>query len=203
MRRAMVYETRPDTIEYGGEERVFPMLAWWCTSCDEALFEGQPLADRERAFLELKAEAVSVPMSHLSAPGAKRRHAASGQPSECVSASGAREARACPRWDLCRFRPVQSEGHVPKNDTPRRSARRPRATQTKGECAWPPGFRQRGLSSLPYSPLARALEVLGSTRANLRQPPPADPDDNSLSPLEPAIAPSRDEGSAGVLRLAR
>ncbi|MEY4546112.1 MAG: hypothetical protein RL685_2307 [Pseudomonadota bacterium] len=56
----MVYETRPDTIEYGGEERVLPMLAWWCTECDEAIFEGQPLADRERAFLELKAEVDEV-----------------------------------------------------------------------------------------------------------------------------------------------
>jgi HTH-type transcriptional regulator / antitoxin MqsA len=56
----MVYETRPDTIEYGGEERVFPMLAWWCTECDEAIFEGQPLADREKAFLELKAEVDDV-----------------------------------------------------------------------------------------------------------------------------------------------
>jgi putative zinc finger/helix-turn-helix YgiT family protein len=56
----MVYETRPDTIEYGGEERVFPMLAWWCTECDEAIFEGQPLADREKAFLELKAEVDEV-----------------------------------------------------------------------------------------------------------------------------------------------
>jgi HTH-type transcriptional regulator / antitoxin MqsA len=57
---SMVYETRPDTLAYGGEERVFPMLAWWCTSCDEAIFEGQPLADRERAFLELKAEVDEV-----------------------------------------------------------------------------------------------------------------------------------------------
>lgn len=57
---AMVYETRPDTLEYGGQQRVFPMLAWWCTKCDEALFEGQPLADRERAFLELKAEVDEV-----------------------------------------------------------------------------------------------------------------------------------------------
>ncbi|HEU4580213.1 MAG TPA: type II toxin-antitoxin system MqsA family antitoxin [Polyangiaceae bacterium] len=56
----MVYETRPDKIEYGGKERVFPMLAWWCTECDEAIFEGQPLADREKAFLELKAEVDEV-----------------------------------------------------------------------------------------------------------------------------------------------
>jgi HTH-type transcriptional regulator/antitoxin MqsA len=56
----MVYETRPDKIEYGGQEHIFPMLAWWCTECDEAIFEGQPLADRERAFLELKAEVDEV-----------------------------------------------------------------------------------------------------------------------------------------------
>jgi len=56
----MVYEERPDTIEYGGRARMIPMLAWWCTKCEEAIFEGQPLADREKAFLELKAEVDEV-----------------------------------------------------------------------------------------------------------------------------------------------
>lgn len=56
----MVYETRPDTLEYHGHERTFEMLAWWCTKCDEAVFEGQPLADRETAFLEFKAEVDEV-----------------------------------------------------------------------------------------------------------------------------------------------
>lgn len=56
----MVYESRPDTIEYGGKTRSIQMLAWWCTKCNEAIFEGQPLADREKAFLELKAEVDEV-----------------------------------------------------------------------------------------------------------------------------------------------
>ncbi len=56
----MRYETRPDTIEYGGQSRSVNMLAWWCTKCGEAIFEGQPLADREKAFLELKAEVDDV-----------------------------------------------------------------------------------------------------------------------------------------------
>jgi HTH-type transcriptional regulator / antitoxin MqsA len=56
----MVYETRPDTIEYNGHERTIEMLAWWCTQCEEAIFEGQPLADRETAFFELKAEVDEV-----------------------------------------------------------------------------------------------------------------------------------------------
>lgn len=58
--RAMVYETRPDTIEYGGQSRAIQMLAWWCTECDEAIFAGEPLAAREKAFLELKAEVDGV-----------------------------------------------------------------------------------------------------------------------------------------------
>jgi YgiT-type zinc finger domain-containing protein len=52
----MLYETRPDTIEYKGRKRTIDMLAWWCDSCGEGIFQGQPLADREQAFFELKAE---------------------------------------------------------------------------------------------------------------------------------------------------
>jgi len=181
----MVYETRPDKIEYGGKERVFPMLAWWCTECDEAIFEGQPLADRERAFLELKAEvdevlspaqvaavrtklglsqrkagellgggprsfykyesgkqAVSVPMSHLltlldhdvsrlqELRGAAER---GGRPQNAPRpvAYAKREpppARTGTFADSVPSHPKRT-GH--KNETPRRSARRPRATQTK------------------------------------------------------------------------
>lgn len=56
----MIYETRPDPIEYAGQSRPFDMLAWWCTECGEAIFAGQPLVDREKAFLELKAEVDEV-----------------------------------------------------------------------------------------------------------------------------------------------
>jgi HTH-type transcriptional regulator/antitoxin MqsA len=215
----MVYETRPDTIEYGGEKRVFPMLAWWCTECDEAIFEGQPLADREKAFLELKAEvdevlspsqvaavrtklglsqrkagellgggprsfykyesgkqAVSVPMSHLltlldhdvsrlqELRGAAERDARSQsvelmppEPPEGPEAEGDPQTRSRGPKPVLRpqndSRPVayakrppppartgtfadsvhsHSKGTVPKNEPSRRSARRPRSTQTKG-----------------------------------------------------------------------
>jgi HTH-type transcriptional regulator/antitoxin MqsA len=33
---------------------------WWCTACEEAIFDGEALAARERAFLELKAEVDEV-----------------------------------------------------------------------------------------------------------------------------------------------
>ena len=210
----MVYETRPDTLEYGGEKRVFPMLAWWCNECDEAIFEGKPLADRERAFLELKAmvdevlspsqvaavrtklglsqrkagellgggprsfykyesgkQAVSVPMSHLltlldhdvsrlqelrgAAELRARSHSFELTPPE--PPEGHPQARSRGPEPVLRpqkdSRPVAytkgaprpartgtfagsvqsySKGTVPKNEAPRRSARRPRATQTKG-----------------------------------------------------------------------
>jgi HTH-type transcriptional regulator/antitoxin MqsA len=210
----MVYETRPDTIEYGSEKRAFPMLAWWCTECDEAIFEGQPLADRERVFLELKAEvdqvhspsqvaavrtklglsqrkagellgggprsfykyesgkqAVSVPMSHLltlldhdvsrlqELRGAAERLVRSHgfelippEPPEGHTQTPARgpEPVLRPQNDsrpvaYAKRKPtpartgtfadsVQSypKGTVHKNEPSRRSARRPRATQTKG-----------------------------------------------------------------------
>jgi HTH-type transcriptional regulator / antitoxin MqsA len=209
----MVYETRPDTIEYGGEERVFPMLAWWCTECDEAIFEGQPLADREKAFLELKAEvdevlspsqvaavrtklglsqrkagellgggprsfykyesgkqAVSVPMSHLltlldhdvsrlqELRGAADRDARSQSVGLMPPEPPAGPPQTRSRGPKPVLRPQNdsrvayakrapppartgtfadsvhsySKGTVAKNEQSRRSARRPRSTQTKG-----------------------------------------------------------------------
>lgn len=50
----MVYEEREDSLEYKGVINSYMMLAWWCTSCPEAIFEGKPLADREKAYLEFK-----------------------------------------------------------------------------------------------------------------------------------------------------
>jgi YgiT-type zinc finger domain-containing protein len=52
----MVYEARPDTIQHKDRERAIEMLAWWCSQCGETIFEGQPLADRQRASFDLKAE---------------------------------------------------------------------------------------------------------------------------------------------------
>ncbi len=197
----MVYETRADTIEYGGKERVFPMLAWWCTECGEAIFEGQPLADRERAFLELKAEvdevlspaqvaavrtklglsqrragellgggprsfykyesgkqAVSVPMSHLltlldhdvsrlqELRGSKltpseppeghqksRKHGSKPvlRPNDSRSSTYGKRVpvRTMAGADSIQSRP---KGTIAKSKPPRRSVRRPRATQSKG-----------------------------------------------------------------------
>lgn len=50
----MVFEERYDTIEYKGVKDVVPMSGIWCISCDEAIFSGQPLIDREKAWLEIK-----------------------------------------------------------------------------------------------------------------------------------------------------
>jgi HTH-type transcriptional regulator/antitoxin MqsA len=33
---------------------------WWCAACDEAILDGKALSERERAFLELKAEVDEV-----------------------------------------------------------------------------------------------------------------------------------------------
>lgn len=56
----MVYEKRPDAIEYKGHRQTIDMLAWWCIECGEAIFGGEPLEAREKAFFELKAEVDEV-----------------------------------------------------------------------------------------------------------------------------------------------
>lgn len=50
----MVFEEREDFIEYKGVRNSHVMLSWWCTQCDEAIFSGKPLVDREKAWVELK-----------------------------------------------------------------------------------------------------------------------------------------------------
>lgn len=50
----MIFEERGYILEYKGVKDTVPMLAWWCTSCDEAIFSGRPLVDLEKAWLELK-----------------------------------------------------------------------------------------------------------------------------------------------------
>ncbi len=50
----MAYGERDDSFEYKGVINSYMMLAWWCTSCPEAIFSGKPLADREEAYLEFK-----------------------------------------------------------------------------------------------------------------------------------------------------
>jgi YgiT-type zinc finger domain-containing protein len=53
---AMLYETRADVLEYKGAYRTVDVLGWWCTECDEAIFTGNALRDRENAHLVLEAE---------------------------------------------------------------------------------------------------------------------------------------------------
>lgn len=57
---AMRYETREDFVEYKGHRKKFSVTGWWCTSCDEAIFEGPDLERAERAFVELRAEVEVV-----------------------------------------------------------------------------------------------------------------------------------------------
>jgi HTH-type transcriptional regulator/antitoxin MqsA len=56
----MRYERRDDVVAYQQQERHLEVQGWWCDSCGEAIFDGAALAERERAFLELKAEVDEV-----------------------------------------------------------------------------------------------------------------------------------------------
>jgi HTH-type transcriptional regulator/antitoxin MqsA len=56
----MVHERRSDPIEYQGRKRTLKTLGWWCSKCDEAIFDGKALRAREKALLELKAEVDGV-----------------------------------------------------------------------------------------------------------------------------------------------
>jgi len=57
---SMLHETRQDTVDYKGHSKSFDVTGWWCSSCDEAIFEGPELEAAERAFVELRAEVESV-----------------------------------------------------------------------------------------------------------------------------------------------
>lgn len=56
----MVHETRPDSVSYKGQTRAFQTLAWWCTSCNEAILDGEALKKSEAVFLELRATVDGV-----------------------------------------------------------------------------------------------------------------------------------------------
>lgn len=56
----MRYENRADPIEYKGQTRSLKTLGWWCSNCDEAIFSGDALREREVGFLEMKAEIDGV-----------------------------------------------------------------------------------------------------------------------------------------------
>lgn len=57
---AMVFETREDHVTYAAHRRAFEVEGHWCTSCDEAIFEGPSLTKAERVFIELRAEVDGV-----------------------------------------------------------------------------------------------------------------------------------------------
>ena len=56
----MRYEKRADEVSYLGHKRKLKTLAWWCAKCGEGILEGMALREREKAFLELKAEVDGV-----------------------------------------------------------------------------------------------------------------------------------------------
>jgi HTH-type transcriptional regulator / antitoxin MqsA len=56
----MRFEKRPDEIQYEGRKRTLRTLGWWCSKCNEAIFDGAVLKAREKAFLQLKAEVDGV-----------------------------------------------------------------------------------------------------------------------------------------------
>jgi HTH-type transcriptional regulator/antitoxin MqsA len=56
----MRFQKQPDEIEYQGHKRTLRTLGWWCSQCGEAIFDGDALRAREKAFLELKADVDGV-----------------------------------------------------------------------------------------------------------------------------------------------
>jgi HTH-type transcriptional regulator / antitoxin MqsA len=55
-----VFETRTDTVEYKGHKAAVRIPGRWCKNCGDAVLEGDALAKRERAFLELRAKVEGV-----------------------------------------------------------------------------------------------------------------------------------------------
>lgn len=55
-----VLETRTDTVAYKGHTAPVRVAGHWCRKCGEAVFEGDALETRERAFLELRAKVEGV-----------------------------------------------------------------------------------------------------------------------------------------------
>jgi len=56
----MRFERRDDVLVYQGQEKRVKTQGWWCIACNESIFDGKALSERERAFLELKAEVDEV-----------------------------------------------------------------------------------------------------------------------------------------------
>jgi HTH-type transcriptional regulator/antitoxin MqsA len=55
-----VFEARTDTVEYKGRKAPVLIAGHWCKNCGEAVLEGDALAKREQAFLELRAKVEGV-----------------------------------------------------------------------------------------------------------------------------------------------
>lgn len=55
-----VQEVRSDTVEYKGHKAPVRVSGRWCDRCGEAVFEGDALQKRERAFLELRSKVEGV-----------------------------------------------------------------------------------------------------------------------------------------------
>jgi len=53
-------DTRRDMVEYKGHKAPVRVAGHWCQKCGEAVFEGDALEKRERAFLELRAKVEGV-----------------------------------------------------------------------------------------------------------------------------------------------
>ncbi len=56
----MRHESRKDTIEYKGHTKSVTTKAWWCSSCDESVLEGEDLLANEAAFQALKADVDGI-----------------------------------------------------------------------------------------------------------------------------------------------
>jgi HTH-type transcriptional regulator/antitoxin MqsA len=56
----MRFERRSDVLVHRGQETRIKTQGFWCTGCGEAIFDAKALSERERAFLEFKAEVDNV-----------------------------------------------------------------------------------------------------------------------------------------------
>lgn len=56
----MHYGRHADELTYRTRSRTVETVGWWCSHCGEAILDGEALAAREMAFVELKAEVDGV-----------------------------------------------------------------------------------------------------------------------------------------------
>jgi len=58
--RSMVFEPRDTPVVYKGASRAHQATTWWCSVCGECILEPSMLAERERIFIELRAETDEI-----------------------------------------------------------------------------------------------------------------------------------------------